>query len=879
MTLPAGTRLGPYEITSSIGAGGMGEVYRAKDTRLGREVAIKVSAEQFSERFEREARAIAALNHANVCTLHDVGPDYLVMELVDGPTLAERLAELTRSQARVSGMPLDEALAIASQIANALEAAHEKGIIHRDLKPANIKITPDGGVKVLDFGLAKIGESETAAAGLSHSPTMMRASVPGMILGTAGYMSPEQAKGLPADRSSDVWAFGCVLYEMLTGRRVFDGGSVSEILADVLKSEPEWIQLPPGTPEAIRRLLRRCLQKDRKLRLHDMADVRIEIADALSEPMPPQVPTLAAPGRSRRKERIAWLSALALVALVAAGAVIRVFRPVRGASEMRVEITTPPTMDAVSIAISPDGQKIVFVATSEGRSRLWLRPLDAVAARPMEGTDDASFPFWSPDSRSVGFFAEGLLKRVDVAGGPPQVVVKASRGYRGLWTADGAIYFSPTGVSPILKVSSAGGEPAIVTRLETGQTAHRYPHILPDDRHLLYSAIGSPEVRGVYVSRIDGSEARRLIAADGAATFLRSGHLLFVRQGTLVAQPFDPVSVKPSGDSFPVADQVAFDSFLNFAAVSASAMGSIIYRTGSAGGRRQPAWFDRSGREIARVGDPDAAAPLNPSMSPDGRRVAVNRSVAGNTDIWLLDTTRGVSNRFTFDAAMENFPIWAPDGQRIAFSSGRTGVYDLYSKSLAGSGNEELLLASAEIKNPYDWSPDGRFVLYRTVSPTTGDDLWALPIDGDRKPVAVAQTNFEERDGQFSPDGKWIAYQSNESDRFEIYIQSFPGPGAKSRISTSGGAQVRWRGDGKELFYIAADGQLMAVSIRFAPDGQSVEAGASVPLFATRVGGFLQGINRQQYVVSPDGQRFLMNTVMEEPASPITLMLNWNPSR
>jgi serine/threonine protein kinase len=872
-----GTTLAHYEITSHLGSGGMGVVYQAIDTKLGRNVAIKLLSEAFSHdservaRFEREARMLASLNHPNVAAIHGLedfeGRKFLVMELVPGETLAERINR--------GPIPVEETLGIAKQIADAVEAAHEKGVIHRDLKPANIKLTRDGTVKVLDFGLAKVRQT-AGSVSFSNSPTMVTAESEGTIIGTASYMSPEQARGQEADRIADVWAFGCVVYEMLTGRRVFEGETTAEILGGVLKVEPDWRRVPTETPAAIRRLLRRCLQKEGKRRLHDFADVRIEIDEVKSAP---QLDGEVAQRPSRRREQLAW-SAFALVTLIAVlesiwfSATVPSLPP---APEMRVEITTPASRDPLALAISSDGRKIVFLATSEGRSQLWLRSLDSVSAHPLKGTDDASLPFWSPDSRSIGFFADGKLKRIDINTGLVQALADAPVGRGGSWNSDGVILFSPSTSTAIFRVSATGGEVTALTRLEPQQQSHRHPQFLPDGRHFLCYVQAGPEARGVYVGGLDRSEMRRLLDADVAAVYRPSGQLLFVRQGTLFTQNFDPIRLELSGSPSPVAEELAVDAVVYVAALSASVSGPIVYRAGSAGGTRQFAWFDRSGREIAKVGSPDNNFVLNPSLSPDQRRVALYRTVKGNSDVWLLETERGVISRFTFDAANDNNPLWSPDGNYIVFGSNRNGVYDLYRKPAAASGSEIALLVTAQNKSATDWSPDGRFILYRSQDPKMSYDIWALPLDEGRKPFAVVQTKFEERDGQFSPDGKWIAYQSNESGRFEIYIQRFPGPGRRWPISTNGGAQVRWRSDGKELFYIALDGRLMASPIRLSSNDQTVEAGTPIPLFDTRVGGAVLGVNKQQYMVSSDGQRFLMNAFTEEAASPITVILNWQP--
>jgi len=883
LALQLGVRLGPYEIVSALGAGGMGEVYKARDPRLDRIVAIKVlhadvaSAPDRRQRFEREARAIAALQHPHICVLHDIGrqdgTDFLVMEYLDGETLARRLTK--------GPLPLDQALQYAIQVADALDKAHRQGITHRDLKPGNLMLTKSG-VKLLDFGLAKLREGDAGPAGrLSALPTQEPdLTGEGTILGTLQYMAPEQLEGKKADARTDIFAFGAVVFEMVTGRKTFDGKSQASLIGAILKDEPPTMStLQSLTPPALDRVVSTCLAKDPDDRWQTARDVARElgwIAETLNGLEPDQRVVRSAP---RRRERLVWVSALALVTVMAAGMTMWALRPVPPAPEVRFEITTPPTPQPTSLAISPDGQKIVFVATSDARPRLWLRSLDSVSARPLAGTDGGFYPFWSPDNRSIGFFADGKLERIDLDGGLVRALANAPNPLGGSWNRDGTILFTPNYSGPIFRTSAAGGEAPALTRIEAQQASHRFPQFLPDGRHFLYYVSSSAEVRGVYVGELDGGTPRRLLDADAPGAYASSGHLLFVRQGTLIAQEFDPVRLVLIGNPFSIAEQVVVVGDSTSAGLSASAAGPLVYRAGLTSGQRQFIWFDRSGREIGKVGDPDSASPANPSPSPDGRRIAINRTVNRNTDVWILDLGRGSLSRFTFDPAADSGQAWSPDGSRIVFTSNRNGVYDLYQKSATGAGSEDLLLATAQNKSPMDWSPDGRFVLFRSPSPATGFDLWALPIGGERKPFPVVQSNFEERDGQFSPDGKWIAYQSNESGRMEIVVQPFPGPGGKLQVSTNGGAQVRWRADGKELFYIALDGRLMAVPIRLASNSQSVEADAPVPLFPTSVGGAVQGNPYpQQYAVSADGQRFLMNTIVGEAmTSPITVILNWKP--
>jgi eukaryotic-like serine/threonine-protein kinase len=886
-----GAHIGPYDVLAPLGVGGMGEVYRARDTTLNRDVALKVLPDLFAlspdrvARFKREAHVLASLNHQNIAAIYgfeDAGDlKALVLELVEGPTLADRVAR--------GRVPFEEALPIARQIADALEAAHDRGIVHRDLKPANIKVRTDGTVKVLDFGLAKVLEPTPAAAvDPSHSPTAHQPAVTrtGLILGTAPYMAPEQALGKAADKRADLWAFGSVVYEMLTGRRAFPGQDTSDILAAVIKDDPDWSALPDDTPPSIRRLLRRCLAKDPKSRLSDAAAARIEIDDAFAEP---GRDTPSAPASSRRNERFIWTAALLLVAATAVATVMFTRRPAPVAGEVRFEIQTPPTTDPISLAVSPDGQQIVFVATHEGRSKLWLRRLDSGSAEPLSGTDGAVAPFWSPDSRSVAFFSnsENRLKRLDIDGRSAQVLLPLPLGSGGTWNRDGTIVFSHfMGSSPLLRILSTGGQPSPATRLQPPEMTHQHPQFLPDGRHFLYHSINlTPPA--VFVGDLEGSESRRLLEADTAARYVPTGHLVFVRAGTLLAQAFDADRLTLSGNPFRIAERVAMPSGMP-PALSLSATGTLAYRAyssaQSASFVRPLIWFDRSGKEIGRVSDPLPVAPASarPSLSPDGRQVAVVRSADqfAPPDIWLIRLDRGVLTRVTSNGVVNLDPIWSPDGRELVFSSSLKGnQLDLYRQRLDGSGKEELLLATPEAKVPSDWSHDGRILLYGTsFGAKTGNDIWALPLTGDRKPFPVVQTAFEDAHPQFSPDSRWIAYQSNETGQFEIYLQPFPGPGERQRISTAGGAQVRWRRDGRELFYVALDGRLMAVSIRFAPDGQTVEPSTPAPLFATHVGGAVSTTDRQQYVVSPDGQRFLMSVLPEDPnPPPITVVLNWRP--
>lgn len=795
------------------------------------------------------------------------------MELVEGPTLAEELAQGARRHGK-AGLPLPDVLKIGGQIAEALEAAHEKGVIHRDLKPGNIKLTRDGNVKVLDFGLAKAFSSDSAGGDLSLLPTITASELQGAIMGTPAYMSPEQARGQAIDKRTDIWGFGCVLYEMLTGRRAFPGETISDTMAAILAREPEWSTFPAHTPPGIVLLLRRCLDKDPKRRLRDIGDAGIEIRDIQSGPQRDQRMAQVPAGSQRRR---IWASALAFLTLVGVTGVWAL-RPVRTTPEARLEINTPPTSH-VSLAISLDGLKIVFAARHAGQSQIWLRSLDSSQLRPLAGTERASLPFWSPDSRSIGFFADNKLRRMDIDGGSVKTLMSSAPApLGGAWSgSDGSMIFSTSLGRPMLRVAAAGGEPSAATRLESPQQrGHASPQFLPDGRHFLFFATGSAEARGVYVGQLDGLETRRLFGADTPAVYAATGHLLFVRESRLLAQGFDPERLELTGDPFPMVEHVTGET-----ALSASAAGPVVYRSTSAdSGQRQLAWIDRSGRETEKVVYRDTTS-QGPALSHDGRRVAVFRHADGNTDIWSYETGRRAWDRLTFDAGDDIFPLWSPDGRHIVFAS-RRGEMDLYRKLLSaptGRG-EERIFSTPEAKFPMDWSRDGRFLLYDSLDPKRGLDIWALPMDGDRKPFEVVQTDFNERLAQFSPDGTWIAYQSDKTGRVEIYVQPFPGPGGDSRVSTDGGAQVRWNPNGKELFYIAADDRLMAVPIRFTAKGTTIEAGTPLGLFATNVGSTAINTNRQQYAVSPDGQSFVMNSILGESSPvPITVILNWKPKR
>ena len=880
MALSTGTRFGPYEVVSRIGAGGMGEVYRARDTTLHRDVAIKVLLPTLANdpdrlaRFGREAQLLASLNHPNIAHVHGVadanGVRALVMELVEGPTLADQIVR--------GPIPINEVLPIAKQIAEALEAAHDHGIIHRDLKPANIKVRPDGIVKVLDFGLAKALDAQDAASvNATLSPTMsVHATEAGIILGTAAYMAPEQARGQTVDERTDIWAFGCVLYEMLAGRPAFEAEDLAGTLASVLEREPDWLRLPANVPARVRDLLRLCLEKNPKNRRRDAGDVRIDIERALADPADPVA------ARAARTSRVAWLvGAVAMLAVVVLSAfTIRYLREPSAPSqpEMRVEITPPPQSAPLEFALSPDGRYIVFVASVDGRQRLWLRALNEVDARVMTGTDGADYPFWSADSRSIGYFAASKLYRIDVSGGPPQVLADVPAGRGGTWNADGTLVFAPATDSPLMRVAASGGTPVAITRLDPPrQVGHQSPQFLPDGRHFLFLATGSPSESGIYLGSLEEDAPTRLMASDVAAAYLTPNLVVFVQQGALMARRLDVERRELTGDAMTLADGVGYDVGWKLGAFSVSANGHVAYQSRILK-RDELFWVDRTGMTSrVAVNGVDVNRLANPDLSPDGQRAAVTIDSQSNVDIWLMDLVGGGSTRFTFDAAADAFPLWSPDGTQVVFSSARTGTAKLYAKP-SNSTHDERLLLERGAAVPQDWSRDGRFLLYSLLDPKTGRDLWALDMSNNQRTTrAVVNTQFDERNGQFSPDGHWLAYETNESGRFEIVAVSFPDPMEEWPVSRSGGTQVRWRADGKELYFVAADGKLMAAPITIAPraDGSTFEAGAPVSLFQTQI--LPTAVStRVQYAVSRDG-RFLISQPAESATTPITLILNWKP--
>jgi Tol biopolymer transport system component len=870
MSIGTGTSIGSYQIIGHLGSGGMGVVYRAHDTKLKRDVAIKCLPQALANepdrvaRFQREAEVLASLNHPHIAAIYDLqeigGQRFIVLELVDGETLAARLMH--------GRIRLTEAVEIARQIVDALEAAHDKGIVHRDLKPSNIHVRPDGHVKVLDFGLAKILEQVVPAQELADSPTMTgTGTVIGQaLLGTAAYMSPEQARGQEASRSSDIWAFGCVLFEMIAGRPVFGGETATDILGSVVMREPDWAMLPRDTPLNIKRLLTRCLQKDRKRRLHHIADARLDLDEVVVADTP------------RRRALVPWVVAAGAIAVAVAGGVALYMRGgTPAALEQRVEISTPPArrFSLQSFAISPDGTKLAFVVAGESQPQLWWRSLDSVTARPLEGTQGARQPFWSPDSQSIGFFAESAVKRVDVASGVVRRLTDApiGGGNGGTWNADGVILFNAGPSWPLYRISSSGQDRREVTRLDPPrQVNHSQPQFLPDGRHFLYYTNGSPDGRGVYVGTLDSFESMRLFDADGPPTFMPPDRLLAPQGGTTYVRRFDPSTLTISTNPVPVV-QGAFT-------VSASLTGILAYRTPPASQSRAPdlLWADRAGKS----GDPILSGQaLSPELSPDGTRVAFFRVIDANYDIWVADVASRRVTRFTSSAEVEGFPTWSPDGRKILFTSklGR----ELHWKLASGVGAESTVTTANEVVVGSDWSSNG-FLLYQK-GPVFKRDFFAQRLSSDVKregdPIAIAANpDFDERDPKFSHDGRWIAYQSNETGRFEIYAVPFPSLDSKIPITSTGGLQVRWRQDDQELVYLGLDGAMMSVPITSSPDGKTLKIGTPVRLFQTNILALEPSvdINGHSYEMSARGDRFLMMEGGEGAInSPITLILNWKP--
>ena len=888
MALTSGTKLGPYEIQSPLGAGGMGEVYRARDTRLDRTVAVKVlathlsSSSELKQRLEREARAISSLNHPHICHLYDIGShdgtDYLVMEFLEGETLAERL--------RKGPLPMTEVLKIGICIAEALSIAHGHGIVHRDLKPGNIMLTA-GGAKLMDFGLAKpltlqssasgsaTPPSFTAVATMSSPSPLSPLTTAGSIVGTIQYMSPEQIEGKEADARSDIFALGAVLYEMTSGKRPFSGKSQISLASSILESDPDPIStLKPETPPAFDYLVKTCLQKNPEDRFQTAQDIKLQLQwIATDKSRPPQ----ATPTAPLTQGRLGWIvAAVFATVLVGLGIFLLARSPVQAPS-IRTFINPPPNTRlnlngdyAGPPVLSPDGSTLAFTATdADGKTTVWVRPMDAPDARVLAGTEDASFPFWSPDNRSLAFFADGKLKAVDLNGGAPQVIADAPFGRGGAWGADGNIVFAANTVDPITRVNASGGPPVQITHLDLSQhTSHRWPCFLPDGKHFLYLAIHHNYSKSandtIYYASVDGRENRPLLHAQTNALYA-AGYLLFARGDQLLAQSFDPGSGKLSGEPKTLAKGIMDDLTTWHMAASAADNGLLVFGAGGATDW-QLVWVDRNGKEMSIVVD-KLTNLLAAVISPQGDRIALDIDT-GVPDVWVLDLSRNVRTRLTFGPVSNALPAWSPDGKWIAYTSNRNGRFSIYRKPSDGSGAEELLLSDDQTLIAADWSPDGKSLLYGRGSGGL-KELWVMPLEGDRKPrlVLPSKPGVILFGASFSPDGHWLTYSSDESGTPEVFVVSFDGAPGKWQVSSSGGGGPKWSRDGKEIFYLGPTFAVFSTSVQ--------EAGSTL-----RIGDTHKLVSRWVapdvfYDVSPDGKKILLDRVQQEVSQSVTVVTNF----
>ncbi len=897
MAIAGGTRFNHYEVVSQLGAGGMGDVYRARDSRLDREVAIKVLPASLAQdadrlrRFEQEARATSALNHPNILTVYDFGSHegnpYLVMELLEGEEL--------RAQLDNGVLPVRKTIEYAQQVAAGLAAAHEKGIVHRDLKPENLFVTKDGRVKILDFGLAKLKPPKLAGGVDSEAPTMKPLTNPGVVMGTVGYMSPEQVRGQETDHRSDIFSFGIILHEMLSGQRTFTGDSLVELMNAILKDEPpELGETNAKVSPQLEKIVRRCLEKKPERRFQSTSDLGFALealaasgsagvsptsvkSDQLMPtglPLHPTDETPALPGRWR--ERLSWIVAgLATLGMLAFG-VAYVRRPALETETVRLSVM-PPDKATFSDwpVISPDGRTLAFVARVGDKTQLWVRPLNSTTARPL--TEASTWPFWSADGSFLAFFHEGKLKKIALAGGAAETLCEAGPS-GGTWNREGVILISGSG-SGIKRISANGGAIANVTTLDSsrGEIIHTRPVFLPDGRHFLfYSANKDREKSAVFLASLDGGETRQLWAADSNTVGVAvnpsapdEGWLVFTRQGVLQAQSFDFSRHQLAGEPVRIPGQVWVDNN-GTGRFSLATNGTLALLEGD--DNRQFVWLDRTGKRLGTVGRQGLW--VSNHLSPDEQRLVAGRRDprTQTTDLYVLDLLRGTETRFTFDPANDSNPIWSPDGSHIVWQSSREGEIGsgLYQKAASGAGQDELLLRSAaQAQIPLDWAANGKFLLYLEASLQANLDLWILPMEGERKPYPWLSTPFNENGGRFAPDGKWIAYQSNESGRNEIYVQAFtpgaPASGGKVQLSTNGGAAPQWRRDGRELYYRSADGKLMAVDVTL---GAEVKAGTPKELFS-----FGTFFNLE---ATGDGQRFLLTTsAADSTVPPFMVVLNW----
>jgi Tol biopolymer transport system component len=877
MGLPSGSKLGPYEIQSLVGAGGMGEVYRARDTRLDRIVAIKILPEHLSgsaearQRFDREARAISSLSHPNICHLYDVGEQdsiiYLVMEYLEGETLAERL--------RKGPMLLDQALKVGSEICEGLDKAHRSGVVHRDLKPGNIMLTK-GSAKLMDFGLAKapLGALQSLSSSDSLATRSQPLTTEGTIVGTIQYMSPEQLEGKEADMRSDIFSLGAVLYEMTAGRRAFEGKTTASTIAAILASEPQPITAThPASPASLDRLVRTCLAKDPDERLQSAHDVKVQLGWISQGGSSPG--GIAATPVHTAASRLAWyLVGLLSLIIVAGGigwwsAARRLTRP--------MYFSPPLPLIANDVALTPDGRTVAIVAYSERANKyvIWRYEIGGREAFVLPGTEDAAHPFWSPDGRSIGFFANGKLKKVDAFSGmSPQVLCDAANGRGGTWNRDGVILFTPDAFKGIHRISSAGGTPVEITKFDASrtETSHRWPMFLPDQQHYLFLGAnfsGEYDKNAVFVGSLDSKEKHLVVATSANAAYADPGYLLYIRNNALVAQRFNTNTYTLSGEPRTISDQVQYTPTTDLAVFAVAGNETLVLQNGRGIGTSQFSWFDRSGKALGAAGPPGLVG--NGSLSPDGRRIVFDQMEPDSRhwDVWIRDLASDATTRLTFGPGLNQLPIWSPDGKQVIFAAIRKGQWGVHIKNADGSGSERQIGDTTPYtQGSWDWSHDGKVLIFRN------GELWQQSSP-DSPPKPIFQESWIVRNAQLSPNGKWLAYAANDNDagNWEVYVCPFPATGTKWQISRGGGREPRWRRDGKELFYISADGKMIAVPVKTV---NTFEAGSPLTLFQTHTRQPISALDLVFYDVSADGERFLIDTKVVEPnATPLSITLNW----